>query len=61
VAAAQAPDVLCLQETKVEDNAFPASELESLAITWPRNGQKTYNGVAVLARQPLDDIVPRLW
>jgi len=55
--AAQAPDVLCLQETKVEDNAFPASELESLGYHVATYGQKTYNGVAVLARQPLDDIV----
>ena len=55
--AAQAPDVLCLQETKVEDNAFPALELESLGYHVAAHGQKTYNGVAVLARQPLDDIV----
>jgi exodeoxyribonuclease-3 len=55
--AAQAPDVLCLQETKVEDQAFPARELESLGYHVAAHGQKTYNGVAVLARQPLDDIV----
>ena len=55
--AAHAPDVLCLQETKVEDQAFPALELESLGYHVAAHGQKTYNGVAVLARQPLDDIV----
>jgi exodeoxyribonuclease-3 len=55
--AAQAPDVLCLQETKVEDNVFPALELESLGYHAAAYGQKTYNGVAVLARQPFDDIV----
>jgi len=55
--AAQAPDVLCLQETKVEDKAFPVEELESLGYRAAAYGQKTYNGVAVLARQPLEDIV----
>jgi len=54
---AQAPDVICLQETKVEDQAFPASELESLGYYVTAHGQKTYNGVAILARQPLVDIV----
>jgi exodeoxyribonuclease-3 len=54
---AQAPDVICLQETKVEDKAFPSEELESLGYRVAAHGQKTYNGVAVLARQPLEDIV----
>ena len=54
---AQAPDVLCLQETKVEDDLFPAPELESLGYHVAAYGQKTYNGVAVLARQPISDIV----
>jgi exodeoxyribonuclease-3 len=51
---ANAPDVICLQETKVEDGAFPASDLESLGYHVAMHGQKTYNGVAVLARQPID-------
>jgi exodeoxyribonuclease-3 len=55
--AAQAPDVLCLQETKVEDKAFPAEDLRSLGYHVAAYGQKTYNGVAVLARQPLADVV----
>jgi len=55
--AAQAPDVLCLQEIKVEDKAFPVEELESLGYRVAAYGQKTYNGVALLARQPFDDIV----
>jgi exodeoxyribonuclease III len=55
--AAQTPDVLCLQETKVEDKAFPAEELQSLGYHVAAHGQKTYNGVAVLARHPLVDVV----
>jgi hypothetical protein len=40
--AAQAPDVLCLQETKVEDNVFPALDLESLSrgSVWPEDLQR---------------------
>jgi exodeoxyribonuclease III len=51
-------DVLCLQETKVEDAAFPHAALE--AAGWPHRaeyGQKTYNGVAILSRRPLQDVV----
>lgn len=45
------PDVVCLQETKCEDPAFPAEELRALGYHAACFGQKTYNGVAVLARE----------
>ena len=47
------PDVLCLQETKVEDDAFPRDELESVGYHALCHGQKTYNGVALLGREPM--------
>lgn len=46
------PDCLALQETKVEDAAFPRAELEALGYHVTFCGQKTYNGVAVLSREP---------
>jgi len=49
------PDVLCLQETKTEDKGFPFVELESAGYHAAHNGQKTYNGVAILAREALVD------
>ncbi|MDP7173561.1 MAG: exodeoxyribonuclease III [Alphaproteobacteria bacterium] len=55
-----APDVLLLQELKVVDEAFPALEIEDLGYNLAVHGQKTYNGVAILSRFPLQDIVERL-
>ncbi len=53
--AAQSPDVLCLQETKLEDAAFPFAELAAAGYRAAHSGQKTYNGVAILARaEPAD-------
>ena len=46
-----APDVLCLQELKVADEAFPRSALEKLGYHVATHGQPTYNGVAVVSRQ----------
>jgi exodeoxyribonuclease-3 len=46
----QQPDVLCLQETKLEDHAFPQAELAAAGYRALWAGQKTYNGVALLAR-----------
>jgi exodeoxyribonuclease-3 len=46
------PDVLCLQETKVEDAAFPRAEIEAAGYHVLCHGQKTYNGVAILSREP---------
>ena len=51
---ALAPDVLCLQETKVPDELFPAAGVEALGFPHHvRRGMKGYNGVAVLSRLPL--------
>ena len=51
------PDVLALQETKLEDAKFPRAALEALGYQVRFSGQKTYNGVAVLARAPISDVV----
>ncbi len=49
------PDVVCLQETKLEDENFPAAEIEAAGYRCLVSGQKAYNGVAILARRPLAD------
>jgi exodeoxyribonuclease III len=51
------PDVVCLQETKVTDDLFPREPLEALGYHIAIHGQKTYNGVAILSKTPLDDVV----
>jgi exodeoxyribonuclease III len=51
------PDILALQETKLEDAKFPVAALEAAGYHAAFSGQKTYNGVAILARQPLVDVV----
>ncbi len=50
------PDVVCLQETKLEDSRFPREALESAGYRAAFTGQKTYNGVAILARSPLAEV-----
>jgi exodeoxyribonuclease-3 len=55
--AAQGPDVVCLQETKLEDKVFPRMELEAAGYQSAFAGQKTYNGVAILARRQPQDVV----
>lgn len=47
-------DVVCLQELKCEDAAFPAAPIEELGYNLLVHGQKTYNGVAILSRHPLE-------
>ena len=55
--AAQAqPDVVCLQETKVEDARFPLMEIQAAQYSAAFSGQKSYNGVAILSKEPLRDI-----
>ena len=49
-------DVLCLQETKVIDADFPRAPFEQLGYQLYLSGQKAYNGVALLSRQPLEDV-----
>lgn len=50
------PDVLCLQETKVVDDDFPTEELQRLGYAIEMAGQKTYNGVAIVSRLPMQDV-----
>lgn len=49
-------DVLCLQETKQEDSKFPYEALKAAGYHAIHIGQKTYNGVAIISRHPLNDI-----
>ena len=51
------PDVVCLQELKLEDAKFPRAEIESVGYQAAFHGQKTYNGVAILARDETADLV----
>jgi exodeoxyribonuclease III len=51
-----APDVLCLQEIKCQDHQFPAEVFEELGWYVETYGQKTYNGVAILSREPAQDV-----
>ncbi|WP_009633913.1 exodeoxyribonuclease III [Synechocystis sp. PCC 7509] len=49
-------DVLCLQETKVVDDDFPRSPFTELGYHIYASGQKSYNGVAIISNQPLEDV-----
>ncbi len=50
------PDILLLQETKTEADKFPRSEFEELGYNIAVVGQKSYNGVAIMAKRPIEDI-----
>ena len=50
-------DVLCLQETKLTDDKFPVAEIEAAGYQVVFSGQKTYNGVAILSKLPISDVV----
>ncbi len=50
------PDVVCLQELKLEDAKFPSDEIAAAGYGSASSGQKTYNGVAILARSPIADV-----
>ncbi len=50
------PDIVCLQETKFEDDKFPRAELEAAGYQAVVSGQKTYNGVAILSKAPLAEV-----
>jgi exodeoxyribonuclease-3 len=54
--AAERPEVLCLQETKVADDLFPREAFLDLGYSAVVSGQKAYNGVAILSRVPVDDV-----
>lgn len=49
-------DVLAVQETKVADEEFPANEINSAGYEVVFTGQKSYNGVAILSKEPLEDV-----
>ncbi len=51
------PDVLCLQETKLADTAFPAFAFRSLGYESVHHGSGRWNGVAILSRMPITDVV----
>jgi exodeoxyribonuclease-3 len=50
------PDVVCLQETKVEEASFPLLELQAAGYETATHGQRAYNGVAILSRLGLADV-----
>lgn len=52
-----APDIVLLQEIKCINDVFPAMEVEALGYNVALHGQKTYNGVAILSKFPLEDVV----
>lgn len=54
--AAERPEVLCLQETKVADELFPLASFRALGYEAAISGQKAYNGVAILSRLPIEDV-----
>ena len=49
-------DILCLQETKTEDKFFPIEIFSNLGYEVSISGQKSYNGVAVISRFPINNI-----
>ena len=51
-----APDVVGIQETKLEDHKFPDTVLAEMGYRSVFAGQKTYNGVAIVSRLPIDDV-----
>jgi len=50
------PDVILLQELKCIDEAFPRMEIEEKGYNIATSGQKTYNGVAILSKHPIEDV-----
>ncbi|SET29671.1 exodeoxyribonuclease III [Oceanicella actignis] len=51
------PDVVALQEIKSQDSTFPREPIEDLGYNVATHGQKGFNGVAILARRPIEDVV----
>ena len=58
--AANQPDVVVLQETKLVDDKFPQAEIEAAGWRVQRFGQKTYNGVALLSRDDAGEVVKNI-
>src|SRR5450830_485350 len=55
--AAHPVDILCLQETKLIDEKFPVAQINAAGYQVAFSGQKTYNGVAILSKLPIEDVV----
>lgn len=53
----QPVDVLCLQELKMTDDKFPVADIEAAGYHVAFTGQKTYNGVAILSKTPITDVI----
>src|ERR1700712_1293668 len=51
----RSPDIVCLQEIKCVDEAFPREAIEALGYNVVTHGQKTFNGVALLSKLPFDE------
>lgn len=49
-------DVLCVQETKIEDHKFPYDEFANMGYQAVHLGQKTYNGVAIISKHPIEEV-----
>jgi exodeoxyribonuclease-3 len=58
--SARQPDIVCLQETKCVDEAFPRDAIEGLGYNVAVHGQKTFNGVAILSKLPFDEVTTGL-
>lgn len=54
---AEAPDVVLLQETKCQNHDFPLEAIEDLGYNVAIHGQKSYNGVAILSKFPIEDVI----
>ena len=54
------PDIVCLQEIKCIDDAFPRENFERLGYNVAVHGQKTFNGIALLSKLPFDEVAPGL-
>ncbi len=57
----QKPDILCLQETKAQDKDFPVKPFEEAGFHIAYKGQKSYNGVAIVSKHPIDNIQTSLY
>jgi exodeoxyribonuclease III len=56
----RSPDIVCLQEIKCTDEAFPREAFEGLGYNVKVHGQKTFNGVALLSKLPIDEVTTGL-
>jgi exodeoxyribonuclease III len=53
-------DILCLQETKVQDENFPTEAFDNIKYEYAFKGQKSYNGVAILSKHPIEHVASGL-